>query len=136
MYEITEHDDRVELLVEDVDQQALFREFCVALGDVLTDAGGGTPVTHEVQLRAEGGEELITRWAQELIRLAEEEGFLGERLEKERLEGSSFSARVAGVTGLPREQIRSLLIRDVELTRLDDGAWTVRATFDSGKPRG
>lgn len=134
MYEINEQDGRVEVVVEDVDEQALYTELCVALADVLSGASGGiggTPVTHEVRLSGSSAAELLTHWAQELIRLAEEGGFLGERVEKERLEGTSFSARVAGVTGIPREQIRDLLVHDVELTRLDDAAWSVRATFDA-----
>jgi SHS2 domain-containing protein len=130
MYNTIEHSASVELLVEDVDEIALFPESLMALGDVLGDAGGGTPVTHEVEITGSDLQGLLVEWVNELIRLAEEDGFVPERIEKERLEKQSFRARVAGERGIPAAEIRRLECRSVGLRQLDDGAWAARVILD------
>ena len=130
MYEIEEHDGKVELVVEDVDQQTIFTEVLLGLTDVLSDAVGGEPMTHEVRLGPAGPLELLTYWVEELIGLTEEHGFVPERVEKERLETETFSARIAGVRGIPSEQIRPLLLHNVELERLEDATWSARVILD------
>src|SRR5690606_31880383 len=126
MYNTIEHAASIELLVEDADEVALFPESLMALGDVLSDAGGGTPVTHEVEIEGPDLQGLLVEWINELIRLAEEDGFVPERVEKERLEDGAFRARVAGERGLPAAAIRELECRSVGLRQLDDGAWAAR----------
>ena len=54
-----------------------------------------------------------------------------ERLDKERLESTTFSARVAGVRGVPREEIRAVRFGSLETKRLDDGAWAARVTLET-----
>ncbi len=130
MYEIDEREGQVDVIVEDVDQQALFTEVLLGLTDVLTDAVGGEPMTHEVLVGPAEPLELLTYWVEEVIGLTEERGFVPERIEKERLESATFSARLAGVRGLPAGDIRRLLLHDVELKRLDDGAWAARVILD------
>lgn len=132
MYEIEDHDSTVEIIVEDVDPTGLFTESLLALSDVLSEATGGTPVTHEVLLGPGEIETLLESWLQELIRLAEEDGFIPDRLDKERLESTTFSARIAGVRGIPREEIRGIRFRGLEAKRLDDGAWAAKATLEVG----
>jgi hypothetical protein len=67
----------------------------------------------------------------ELIRLATDDGFIPERIDKERLEQGSFRARVAGERGFPAGQIRRIECRTVGLRRLDDGAWAARVMLDT-----
>lgn len=131
MYETDEHGSLVELLIEDVDPEGLFTESLLALSDVLSDATGGKPVTHEVQLAAGDLQGLLRKWVDELIRLAESDGFVPERAFKERLGSSSFRARIAGEREIPQDEIRSVTCREVEMKRLDDGAWAARVTLDA-----
>lgn len=132
MYEIDRHGSTAEIVVEDVDPQALFTEALLALSDLLSEGKGGTPVTHEVLLGPGEFEGLLEGWLRELVRLAEEDGFLPERLDKERLERETYSARVAGVRGMPPEEIRPLRFRGLETKRLEDGAWAAKATLELG----
>lgn len=132
MYEIEEHGSTVEVIVEDVDPAGLFIESLLGLSDVLSGTTGGTPVTHEVLLGPADVEGLLEAWLAELLRLADEDGFVPERLDKERLESTTFSARIAGVRGVPREEIRAVRLRGVETKRLDDGAWAARTTMEVG----
>lgn len=130
MYEIDDRGSTVEIVVEDVDPAGLFTESLLALSDVLSDATGGSPVTHEVLLGPGETETLLESWLQELIRLAEEDDFIPDRLDKERLESTTFSARIAGVRGIPREEIRGVAFRSLEVKRLDDGAWAAKAILE------
>jgi SHS2 domain-containing protein len=131
MYNTIEHAASVELEIEDVDDVALFPETLLAIRDVLCDANGGTPVTHEVTIEGPDLQGLLVEWVNELVRLAEDDGFIPERIDKERLEPGSFRARVAGERGIPAERIRRLECRTVGLRRLDDGAWAARVMLDS-----
>ena len=127
MYEVDESDSEVTVIVEDVNPEALFTETVIALSDLLSDAGGGTPVTHEIELRGEDLRTLLDAWVDELLKLSERDGFVPERVEKLRLGSKSLRARVAGERGIPASEIRDFTQRPVELKRLDDGAWALRA---------
>ncbi len=129
MYEIDDSGSSIEIIVEDVEPAALFTESLLGLSDVLSETTKGTPVTHEVRLGPADLEGLLQGWLAELIRLAAEDGFVPERLDKERLESTTFSARIAGVRGVPREEIRAVTLSRLETRRLDDGAWAARATL-------
>jgi SHS2 domain-containing protein len=126
VYEATETDSGAELLVEDVNGEALFSETLLGLGGVLSHAVGGTQVTHEVQVSGDDLEALLTSWVEELVRLAESDGFVPERAFEERLGRTSFRARIAGERGIPPERIRPLAVREVRVERLEDGAWAAR----------
>ncbi len=131
MFETVEGDSVTELLIEDVNAEALFSEALVGLSSVISGASGGTPVTHAVQVSGDDLESLLRAWMDELLRLAGSDGFVAERAFKERMGKSSFRAEVAGERGLPADRIRPLRCRDVVLERLDDGAWAVRVVLGS-----
>ena len=131
MYNTVDNGTSIEIDVEDVDREALFRETLLALSDVLADAGGGTAVTHEVEVSASDLDGLLVAWVNELIRLAAADGFVAERAYRDRLAATSFGARVAGEGGIPTERIRHVSCRSVGIKRLDDGAWSVRVHLDS-----
>lgn len=131
MYNTVDNGSSIEIDVEDVDREALFRETLLALSDVLADAGGGTAVTHEVEVSASDLDGLLVAWVNELIRLAAADGFVAERAYRDRLAATSFGARVAGEGGIPTERIRHVSCRSVGIKRLDDGAWSVRVHLDS-----
>lgn len=132
MYEVTETESGAELLIEDVNSEALFSETVVGLSGVLSQAVGGTPVTHEVAVSGEDLEGLLQHWVEELVRLAAEDGFVPERVFKERLGRTGFRARLAGERGIPQERIRPLRRPQVTLERLEDGAWAARIVLEDG----
>ena len=131
MYNTVDNGSSIEIDVEDVDREALFGETLLALSDVLADAGGGTAVTHEVEVSASDLDGLLVAWVNELIRLAAADGFVAERAYRDRLAATSFGARVAGEGGIRTERIRHVSCRSVGIKRLDDGAWSVRVHLDS-----
>ncbi len=131
MYNTVEHASSIELDIEDADPQGLFTESLLALSDVLSDASGGTAVTHEVALEGPDLDGLLVAWINELIRLAENDGFIPERVFRERLAGTSFSARVAGERGIEQSRIRELSCRSIQVKELEDGAWSARVIIDT-----
>jgi len=131
MYNTVDHGSSVEIDVEDVDQQALFLETLLALSGILTEARGGTAVTHDVEITASDLEGLLVGWVNELIRLAERDGFIAERAYRERLDGTMFRAKVAGEKGIPGDEIRSVRCRSVGMRRLPDAAWEARVHLES-----
>ena len=131
MYNTVDNGTSIEIDVEDVDREALFGETLLALSKVLAAAGGGTAVTHEVEVSASDLDGLLVSWINELIRLAAADGFVAERAYRDRLTATSFRARVAGERGIPPERIRAVSCRSVGIKRLEDGAWSVRVHLDS-----
>jgi SHS2 domain-containing protein len=133
VYHLEERSSEIELLIEDVDAERIFAEALLALGDVFADAAAapGTPVTHEVEVRASDLPTLLAEWIRELVYLAEAEGFVPERITKLRLAGTSLSAEVAGERSIPRSLIRALAYDRVEMEQLEDGTWTARVVLDT-----
>lgn len=132
MYHLSEHPDQIELLIEDVSPEAVLAEALLALGDVFASASAesGTPVTHEVAIRAADFPALLGAWVEELVRLAETDGFIPERVEKMRLESTSLTARVAGERGIPQSRIKAVTYERLEMERRDDGVWNARVILD------
>lgn len=131
-YHLNEQPDRIELEIEDVSPESVLNEALMALGDVFADASAesGTPVTHEVALRADDFPALLGAWIDELVRLAEKESFVPERLERMRLETSTINAVVAGERGIPRSRIKAVTYERLETRRREDGVWEARAILD------
>ena len=75
-------------------------------------------------------EGLLVAWINELVHLAEDDGFVPERAYRERLDEETFRARVAGERGIPQERIREVQCRSVGLKQLDDGAWSARVKLN------
>lgn len=137
MYHHHRDGSEVTLEIEDVDPEAIFAEALLGLSSVLSDARppdpahGGTPVTHAIHVSASDLPALLGEWMRELVRLAEDDGFLPERLEKLRLEGSSARAVVAGERSLPSGLIKAIHYERLEMERLEDGAWSARVILDA-----
>ena len=126
MYELHEGDREIELRIEDVDPQGVFSEALIALGDVFSEAAAakGTPVTHEVVLAAADLSTLLADWVRELVRLAEAENFIPERIAKLRLAGTTIRAVVAGERAVPRDLIKAVAYDRVEMAQTEDAAWS------------
>ena len=133
MYHLEERSSEIELLIEDVDAERIFAEALLALGDVFADAAAapGTPVTHEVEVRASDLPSLLAEWMRELVYLAEGEGFIAERIVELDLIQTSIRAKVAGERSIPRGLIRAVAYDRVEIRQLEDATWAARVVLDT-----
>lgn len=129
MYRWVEHTSEIELLIEDESPEAVFTEAMVALGDVLGEARNGQPVTHEVRIGAPDLAALLAAWMEELVYLAETDGFVAQRIERLELEPETLEALVGGERSVPRSLIKAVTYHRLEMERAD-GGWRARVVLD------
>lgn len=125
MYKVATRDSEIELTIDEVDAEGLFTEALMCLGDVFSEASAarGNPVSHEVVVSAADLNGLLGAWVGELVRLAEEEAFVPERVLELRVAPTGLRASVAGENGLPRALITDVSSDSVKVVRLDDATW-------------
>ena len=129
MYRWVEHTSEIELLIEDESPEAVFAEAMVALGDVLGDARDGEPVTHEIRIAAADQAALLAAWIDELVYLAETDGFIAQRLERFDLDDAELTAVVGGERSVPQSRIKAATYHKLEMRQID-GAWHARVVLD------
>lgn len=129
MYRWVEHTSEIEVLIENDSPEAVFAEAMAAIGDVLADGRDGEPVTHEVALSASDLPALLAAWMEELVYLAETDGFIAQRIERLELEGTSLRAVVGGECSVPQSLIKAVTYHRLEMGRTD-GGWRARVVLD------
>jgi SHS2 domain-containing protein len=101
----------------------------VALGDVLGDVRGGEPVTHEVRITAPDRAALLAAWMEELVYLAETDGFIPHRIERLELAPENLEALVGGERSVPQSLIKAVTYHRLEMEPVD-GGWRARVILD------
>lgn len=129
MYRWVDHTSELELQVEAGSPEAVFTEALSALGEVLPEPQRGTPTTREVRLSAADPPALFAAWLEELVYLAETDGFIAERAVSFSLDGSSLAAVVEGESSLPQTLIKAVTYHQLQLEQ-GDGLWRARAVLD------
>lgn len=129
MYSWTEHDSELELTIEDDTLEGLFVEALVAFGDLLTEERGGEPLEHRVDVDADAPAALLAGWLSELIRLAESDRFVPERVVEIAVDERSVRALVFGQRLEPRRRPRGVSERRLEVIRTEPG-WVGRVVLD------
>jgi SHS2 domain-containing protein len=129
VYRWVEHTSELELLIEDTSAEAVFTEALVALGDLLSEAPGGEAVTHEIEVGAADLPALLAAWMDELVFLAEMDGFIPERVVKIELEEGRVSAVVGGERSVPQSLIKAVTYHRLEMGRAN-GDWRARVVLD------
>jgi SHS2 domain-containing protein len=124
-----EHTSEIELLIEDATPEGVFTEALVALGDVLSEARKGEPVTHAVRISAPDLPALLAAWMEELVFLAETDGFIPERVVEIELEDTGIVAVVGGERSVPQSLIKAVTYHRLEMGRTDAG-WRARVVLD------
>jgi SHS2 domain-containing protein len=129
MYRWIEHTADIELEIEDESPEAVFTEALVAYGDLLAEERGGDPVTHPVSISAPDLPALLAEWMNELVYLAETDGFVPERVESLALADAGLEAEVGGQRGIPRNPVKAVTYHDLEMRKVD-GVWQARVVLD------
>lgn len=130
MYRWLEHTSERELWIEDEDPEAILGEAAIALGDLLREHPGGEPLTHPVRVSAADLPTLLASWMEELVHLAESDGFVPERILKMDLTGSSVEASVAGQRTTPQTLVKGVTYHRLEFEQDTEGAWHARVVLD------
>ena len=125
-YRWVDHTAEVELHIEAASEETVLEDAMKALAELL-DGGSGPRTTRRVQLGAPDRPALLVRWLEELVYLAETEGFLPH--EAEITLGGALDATVHGVVGDPRPLVKAVTYHRLEFEPADDG-WRAKVVLD------
>ena len=128
MYEWRDHTAEIELHVRAPSEEAVFADAADAFGRYAELDRGGEPARHDLQLEARDRGALLVTLLEELIFLADTQGFVPDRADV-RIDGG----RLAGVLEGRRTRIDPV-VKAATYHRLrferNGGAWTARVVFD------
>jgi SHS2 domain-containing protein len=119
----------VELEIEAASREELFSEAVIAVSELLGSGDRSRPRSEDVTVRADDGAALFAAWLEELVFLAETEGFVPETVERLELGELELRARIRGRRGDPAHLIKAVTYHRLEVAKAD-GAWIGRVVLD------
>jgi SHS2 domain-containing protein len=129
VYRFVDHTAELELQLEAATREGVLAEAVVALGELLGGAVGTALVHRDVQAEATDDAALLAAWLDELVFLAEMDGFVPERAVSVHVTGHAASGVVEGRLGRPPHLVKGVTYNDLEL-RSDGEAWHGRVVLD------
>ena len=120
MHRFVEHTGELELEIVSPTETGVFVEALSAFASLVGDAIDGEALTHDVVVEAPDGALLLVEWLQELVFLAETEGFVPVRARVLELVEGRLRATVEGRHGQPRHLVKAVTLNNLELERADD----------------
>jgi SHS2 domain-containing protein len=127
VYEWREHTAEIELYIEAPTEEAVFSEAADAFGRLVERDSDGEPARHELALEAQDRAGLLVELLEELIYLADTEGFVPDRGEFE-LDGG-LRARLDGRRTEIDPLVKAATYHGLEFAR-GDGVWQARVVLD------
>jgi SHS2 domain-containing protein len=124
-----EHTGELELELESASAEDLFADALAALTEVLENGERGRLRSRELTVRAEDRPALLAAWLEELVFLAETEGFVPHDVKRLELGDVHLRARVRGRVGDPPHLVKAVTYHGLELAQRD-GRWHGRAVLD------
>jgi SHS2 domain-containing protein len=107
-YRWGEHVGELELAVEAGSERGVFADAARAFGELLEDEAGGAPLVVEVTASGRDRAALLADFLEELIFLAETEGFVPGELQALELGDGLLRARVAGRRAAPPHLVKAV----------------------------
>jgi hypothetical protein len=106
-----DHTSELELELESESEDGVFIDALEALRELLeedTDAGEGAIAEYVVRVERDGRDEQLADWVGQLARLAEDDGFVADRIAAIALTDGGLEATVEGRCGSPASLVRSV----------------------------
>lgn len=129
MYRWVDHTGEVELQIEAGTESEVFSEALAALAELLDGGAQGEPARRPVHARAPDRPALLAAWLEELLYLADADGFVPERVAALELGEASLDASVDGKVGSPSPLVKAVTYHRLELEH-GAGAWRARVVLD------
>jgi SHS2 domain-containing protein len=126
-YRWVDHTAELELHVEAPTPELVLQGALLAFAE-LAGPATGEPQVHELELEAPDPAALLAQWLEELVFLAETEGFVPEAAELA-LDDAKLRATVRGRTGEPRPLVKAVTYRGLALAH-EEGVWRGRVVLD------
>ena len=114
MYRWVDHTAEIELEIEAPTEREVLADALMALAELLGFAVGVGDERREVAASAPDRAALLAAWLEELVLLAESEGFVATRLDDLALAGQSLTALVSGVLGDPPALVKAVTYHRLE----------------------
>ncbi|HEY6395945.1 MAG TPA: archease [Solirubrobacteraceae bacterium] len=108
MYRWVEHTAELELAIEASNEREVLEEALVALAELLAARADGAPSSRRVVVTAFDRPALLAGWLEELVFLAESEGFVPTAVDSIELRDDGLEATVAGVIGDPPPLVKAV----------------------------
>lgn len=128
MYEWLGHTAEIELHVRAPTEEGMFADAADAFGRYVELDPGGEPARHDVELEAADRGALLVALLEELIFLADTEGFVPDRTAL-RIEPDRLHAVVEGRRTRVDPIVKAATYHGLRFER-DDGGWDARIVFD------
>lgn len=121
MYRWIDHTAEVELAIEGEDERQVLEEALLALAELLgfASANGGEERTLVVE--APDRPALLAGWLEELVFLAESEGFVATELQSLELHPRRIEATIRGLVDEPPPLVKAVTYHRLRFERRDDG---------------
>jgi SHS2 domain-containing protein len=129
VYRWAEHTGELVLRIEAPSEAAVFAEALAAFSELAGDGEGPSSAEREIVLVGEDRELLLADWLNELVYLADAEGFVPERVTELGLEPGGLHGRVRGHNGEPAPLVKAASLHGLEYGRMN-GAWRARVVLD------
>jgi SHS2 domain-containing protein len=127
-YEWRDHTAEIELVVRSDSLEGIFREAAGAFGRYVELDSDGEPATRTVKLSAQDHATLLVAMLEELIYLAETEGFVPDDSTVE-LSGNHLRMELSGRTTTVQPIVKAATYHTLEFGQTS-GAWQARVVLD------
>ena len=127
MYEWVDHTSELELHVEAASPEGVFHDALRALAELLGPAAGDRE-TRQLRFDAEERDSLLWRWLDELVFLAETEGFVPDSAEL-LLDEEGLRATVTGRIGEPSPLVKGITYHGLAFEEMN-GRYRARVVLD------
>lgn len=126
-YRWVDHTGEVELVIEAWSEEEVFADALSAYRELA--AGEGEPAGRVIAVEGNGRADLLARWLEELIYLADAEGFVPERVVEIEVERDGLRAEVEGRVGSASPLVKAVTYHDLEFA-FDGTRWHARVVLD------
>lgn len=126
-YEWADHTGEVELVIEGSSEEEIFVDALRAYGELAADEG--EPAARSIAVEAADRADLLVRWLEELIYLADVDGFVPERVREIEVRPGGLRAEVEGRVGSPSPLVKAVTYHDLEFA-FDGTRWHARVVLD------
>jgi SHS2 domain-containing protein len=127
-YEWRDHTAEIELVVHADDPEGVFREAADAFGRYVELDSDGEPATRTVELSAQDRATLLVALLEELIYLAETEGFVPDDSAVD-LSGNDLHMKLRGRTTNIQPIVKAATYHNLEFDQIS-GTWQARVVLD------
>jgi SHS2 domain-containing protein len=130
VYRWIEHTGELKLLIEAPTEETIFGEALAAFAELVGDDGGPDSEWREVELEGDERGVLLADWLNELVYLADADGFVPTRLAQLELADGGLRASVRGHRGRPTPLVKAASLHGLEYRPTPEGRWHARVVLD------